>query len=52
VRDLIRKDQDRQKLRGMLLSATTRESSRPADEAYFDSLRQRVRRAEKSGNGK
>jgi len=51
VRDLIRKDQDRQKLRGMLLSATTRESSRPADEAYFDSLRQRVRRAEKSGNG-
>ena len=52
VRDLIRKDQDRQKLRGMLLSATTRESSHPADEAYFDSLRQRVRRAEKSGNGK
>jgi len=42
VRALIRKDQDRQALRAMLLDGA---ASRPAtvDDTYFDALRHRVR---------
>lgn len=42
VRELIRKDLDRQHLRGLLLEGASSESTAPADAAYFDSLRDRV----------
>jgi antitoxin ParD1/3/4 len=48
VRELIRKDQDRQQLRSLLLAGAASESTMPVDEAYFDSLRQRVRKAAKT----
>lgn len=44
VRELIRRDQDRMQLRGLLLAGA---SSRPAaagDAGYFEDLRDRVRR--------
>lgn len=44
VRELIRNDQDRQRLRGLLLEGASSEATTPADEAYFDDLRERVRR--------
>lgn len=45
VRELIRKDQDRQQLRGLLLAGAASAPTAPADNAYFDSLRARVRNA-------
>ncbi len=45
VRELIRKDQDRQRLRAMLLAGAASPPGRPADDAYFDVLRARVRHA-------
>ena len=45
MRELIRKDQDRQQLRGMLLDGAGSPPTVPVDEAYFDSLRARVRNA-------
>ena len=45
VRELIRKDQDRQRLRGVLLAGAATAPASPADAAYFESLRDRVRRA-------
>ena len=44
VRELIRKDQDRQRLRGLLLGGAATEATAPADREYFDRLRERVRR--------
>ena len=44
VRELIRKDQDRQRLRGLLLGGAATAATAPADRAYFDRLRERVRR--------
>ena len=44
VRELIRKDQDRQRLRGLLLEGAVSAPMSPADRAYFDHLRERVRR--------
>jgi antitoxin ParD1/3/4 len=44
VRDLIRKDEDRQKLRRLLQDGASSPSTAPAERAYFDSLRKRVRR--------
>jgi antitoxin ParD1/3/4 len=44
VRELIRKDQDRQHLRNVLLEGAQSALSGPADAAYFDALRDRVRR--------
>jgi antitoxin ParD1/3/4 len=43
VRELIRKDQDRQQLRGLLLQGATSEPTATADEAYFEGLRAQVR---------
>jgi antitoxin ParD1/3/4 len=43
VRELIRKDQDRQQLRQLLLDGAASPPSGPADGEYFDSLRERVR---------
>lgn len=44
VRELIRRDRDRQHLRGLLLEGTSSAPGPKADKAYFDSLRRRVRR--------
>lgn len=46
VRELIRHDQDRQRLRALLLEGVASGRSEVvADKAYFDDLRQRARRA-------
>jgi len=42
VRELIRKDRDVQKLRQLLLDGAASELAGPADDAYFDSLRDHV----------
>lgn len=47
VRELIRKDQDRQRLRGVLLAGAATASASPANATYFEGLRDRVRRADK-----
>lgn len=44
VRDLIRRDQDREYLRGLLLEGAASGDPQPADETYFESLRDRARR--------
>ncbi|MEX3776345.1 type II toxin-antitoxin system ParD family antitoxin [Pseudomonas sp. MYb118] len=46
VRELIRKDQDRQHLRGLLMAGAASASMDVADRDYFDSLRARVRTAQ------
>ncbi len=43
VRELIRKDQDRLHLRGLLVAGAESAAVAPADAAYFDALRDRVR---------
>ncbi len=43
VRELIRKDQDRQRLRGLLLAGAASAPTAPVDAAFFDSLRLRAR---------
>ncbi len=43
VRELIRDDQDRQQLRGLMLAGASSAPTKAVDEAYFDDLRQRVR---------
>lgn len=45
VRELIRRDQDRVQLRGMLLAGAQSAPTAPVSDAYFDGLRDRVRRA-------
>ena len=49
VRELIRKDQDRLHLRGLLLAGAASVAVAPADSAYFEGLRDRVRQAAKVG---
>jgi antitoxin ParD1/3/4 len=44
VRELIRRDQDVQHLRRLLLDGAASPSGAPADATYFDGLRQRARR--------
>jgi antitoxin ParD1/3/4 len=46
VRELIRKDQDRQNLRALLLEGAGSAPAAPADKAYFDSLRNRARQGD------
>ena len=43
VRELIRKDQDRLRLRGLLLAGAESAPTKPVDEAYFDRLRRKVK---------
>ncbi len=43
VRDLIRRDRDREQLRGLLLDGASSAPGPVADDAYFDSLRARIR---------
>ncbi|AJG21594.1 hypothetical protein RR42_m4247 [Cupriavidus basilensis] len=45
VRELIRKDQDRQHLRSLLLAGADSAPTAPVDSDYFDALRARVRSA-------
>ena len=47
VRDLIRKDQDRTRLRRLLLDGAASEPLADADGAYFEGLRNNVRRRAK-----
>jgi len=49
VRALIRKDQERRHLRGLLLAGAASAPTAPADAAHFDGLRDRVRKA--AGDG-
>ena len=48
VRELIRKDQDIQKLRSLLLEGANSLSGAPADKGYFDALRARIKRSASS----
>jgi antitoxin ParD1/3/4 len=43
IRDLIRKDQDRERLRGLMLEGAASAPGAPADDAYFTGLRDRLR---------
>ena len=47
IRELIRRDQDRQRLRSLLMEGGASPSAAPADRGYFDALRDRVRRHER-----
>ncbi|ART49441.1 ribbon-helix-helix domain-containing protein [Acidovorax carolinensis] len=49
MRELIRKEQDRLQLRGLLLAGAASAPTAPADAAYFGGLRDRVRKAGKAG---
>lgn len=44
VRELIRTDQDRRRMRDLLLEGAQSAPSQVADSAYFDGLRQRVQK--------
>lgn len=44
VRELIRRDQDRLQLRGLLLAGAASAPSTPADTNHFEELRDRVRK--------
>lgn len=46
VRELIRKDHDRQHLRGLLLAGAQSATTAPADGDYFEALRAKVRNAQ------
>ena len=43
VRELIRKDQDRARLRSLIIEGAASAPAAPADDAYFDHLRTRIR---------
>ena len=47
VRELIRKDQDRLQLRCLLIAGAQSAQTRPVDDAYFDSLRRKAKRAKR-----
>jgi antitoxin ParD1/3/4 len=47
VRELIRRDHDRQNLRGLLLEGAASRPMQPTDGAYFADLRKRLRRPAK-----
>lgn len=50
VRELIRRDQDRSHLRGLLLSGASSAPAEPADRAYFARLRTAVHDVVKFGD--
>lgn len=45
VRELIRRDQDRQRLRDLLLEGAASPAAEVADETYFKALRDRISRS-------
>jgi antitoxin ParD1/3/4 len=48
LRELIRKDQDRLQLRGLLVAGAKSAPTKPADKAYFDGLRRKAKAAKSS----
>lgn len=50
VRELIRRDQDRTHLRGLLLAGASSAPAEPADQAYFARLRTGVHDAARPGH--
>jgi antitoxin ParD1/3/4 len=42
VRELIRRDRDRQQLRGLLMEGASSPPTEPVDDGYFEDLRNRV----------
>jgi antitoxin ParD1/3/4 len=52
LRELIRRDQDRVRLRGLLLAGAASPATTPADKSYFRTLRARVRRAARTPSGR
>jgi antitoxin ParD1/3/4 len=48
IRDLIRKDQDRERLRGLLLEGAASAPDTPADAGYFGGLRDRLRQPKRA----
>jgi antitoxin ParD1/3/4 len=52
VRELIRRDQDRQRLRGLLLAGAESPPAGVADADYFDAVRRRVKKVARSGTRK
>jgi antitoxin ParD1/3/4 len=50
VRELVRRDQDRTRLRGLLLAGAESAPGAPSDAAYFDGLRARIHKATASGS--
>ena len=48
MRDLIRKDQDRLRLRGLLLEGAASGQAAPVGSAYFEGLRHRVRKGSRT----
>jgi len=44
IRELIRRDRDREALRALLLDGAASEAGTPADAAYFEDLRRRAQR--------
>lgn len=44
LRELIRREQDKQKLRDLLMEGANSPLEGPADEAYFERLRERIRK--------
>jgi antitoxin ParD1/3/4 len=48
VRELIRRDQERQHLRDLLLAGAASSPHAPADAGYFNGLRERVRHSAKA----
>ncbi|MFU8895147.1 MAG: type II toxin-antitoxin system ParD family antitoxin [Gammaproteobacteria bacterium] len=49
VRELIRRDQEQQRLRALLLAGADSPPTHTADRAYFDALRRRARKSARSG---
>ena len=49
VRDLLRREQDRQHLRGLLLDGASSLPTEPVDARYFEQLRGRVQRRASGG---
>ncbi len=47
VRELIRKDQNRLQLRGLLIAGAQSAQTGPVDDAYFDSLRRKAKRSKR-----
>ncbi|MDK9720338.1 MAG: type II toxin-antitoxin system ParD family antitoxin [Rhodospirillales bacterium] len=48
VRELIRNDADRLRLRGLLLDGASSDIAAPANAPYFDELRDRIRKSMKA----
>jgi antitoxin ParD1/3/4 len=48
VRELIRRDKDRLKLRGLLLEGAASPPTKPVDARYFDGLRRKAKSAKPS----